>query len=129
MHTGPVKRVITGTLCLALAALLYAVIWHMWGVLYGIGVHPYPGPQTPWTYQLLSGFVPALTVVGLISLVTGAWHHVNCHEPGCLRIGKHKVNGTPWCNVHHEKARPERTENELLELILAELAAVREARG
>jgi hypothetical protein len=91
-------------------ALLGLCIWsleaHPWGWAYGIGVHPYPeGSSTPWTYQLLSGFVPALTVVSLLSLLAGAWHHVNCHEAGCLRIGKHKVEGTPWCSRHHEAAR------------------------
>lgn len=112
----------------ALFALAVVTVWslltHPWGWLYGIGVHPYPGPQTPWTYQLLSGFIPALTAISLVSFLLGAWHHVNCHEPGCMRLGKHRVNGTPWCGIHHENARPERTENEILtsiESLLKEL--------
>jgi hypothetical protein len=121
---GKLKWAFRGLLSALAVAVVWSLLTHPWGWLYGIGVHPYPGPQTPWTYQLLSGFVPALTVVGLFSLITGGWHHLNCHEPGCLRLGKHKVNGTAWCNIHHENARPERTENEILtsiEALLKEL--------
>ena len=93
-----------------LAALAGLAAWvavaHLWGLLYGIGVHPYPASSsTPWTYQLLSGFVPALTVLGLLTFIAGAWHHVNCHQDHCWRIGKHKVDGTPWCRKHHQQAR------------------------
>jgi hypothetical protein len=93
---------------------VWSVFAHPWGWLFAIGVHPYPAPQTPWTYQLLSGFLPALTVVTLLSLVAGAWRHVNCHQPGCPRFGRHKVSGTPWCDIHVENARPERTDQEIL---------------
>lgn len=105
----------------AAVALVAAAAWsigmHPWGWAFAIGVHPYPGPQTPWTYQLLSGFVPALTVLTLLSLVSGAWQHVNCHHHWCLRPGKHRVNGTPWCDKHQHEARPERSENEILQSI------------
>jgi hypothetical protein len=107
------------------------VIWsaaaHPWGWLYGFGVHPYPASSsTPWTYQLLSGFVPALTVLGLVTLIAGAWHHVNCHEDRCWRIGKHKVDGTPWCSRHHEQARTRRqqTDSDLLRDMCEKLDAI-----
>ena len=29
----------------------------------------------------------------------------NCHQQRCWRIGKHTVDGTPWCTRHHEQAR------------------------
>lgn len=61
-----------------------------------------------------SGFIPALTVLTLLSLVSGAWRHVNCHHRWCPRSGKHKINGTPWCSKHEHEARPERSENEIL---------------
>jgi hypothetical protein len=95
---------------------------HPWGWAYAIGVHPYPGPQTPWTYQLLSGFLPALTVISLLGLVSGTWRHINCHHERCLRFGRHRVNGTPWCDVHEGEARPERSENEILRSIEATLS-------
>lgn len=47
-------------------------------------------------------------IVGDIALVGGAtaiYHKHNCHEPRCYRIGKHTVDGSPWCNHHHEQAR------------------------
>jgi hypothetical protein len=84
---------------------------------FGIGVYPAPN-GTPWTYQLLSGFLPALTALTLVSVVSGAWHKYNCHHTGCLRIGRHTIAGTPWCNLHHEEARPAKTEIELLERIV-----------
>lgn len=107
-----------------LAAAVWSVVAHPWGWAFGIGVHPYPGPQTPWTYQLFSGFLPALTVITLLSLVTGAWRHVNCHHSPCPRFGRHKINGTPWCDVHQHEARPERSEHEILlaiEVLLTEI--------
>jgi hypothetical protein len=78
-------------------------------------------------YAFLSGFGPCLiTGLGLSTLIVGGWHHLNCHEAGCPRIGRHHVNGQVWCHRHHENARPERTENEILlsiEALLKELTA------
>lgn len=109
-------------------AVLWSVIAHPWGWLYGIGVHPYPASSsTPWTYQMLSGFVPALAVLTLLSAVGGMWRSVNCHEPRCWRLGRHKVHGTPWCDHHQETARPELTENEILQQILTEVSLLRDA--
>jgi hypothetical protein len=96
---------------------------HPYGDRFAVGIWPVP-TGTPWSYQLLSGFIPALTAFGLVTLVAGAWHHVNCHEPGCFRIGKHKVDGSPWCNLHHGNARPARTELEVLESIERLLTAL-----
>lgn len=123
-------------LAVTAGVIAWSAVTHPWGWLYGFGVHPYPrSSSTPWTYQLLSGLVPALTVLSLATLLAGAWHHVNCHKPRCWRIGKHKVSGTPWCNRHHEDARPERSTDDILRDIsehLGQLAAAirqdREAR-
>lgn len=32
------------------------------------------------------------------------WHHT-CHITLCLRPGRHRVDGSPWCNRHHIAAR------------------------
>lgn len=57
-------------------------------------------------YAAFSGSIPAVeTGLGLSTLITGMFHHVNCHEDGCWRIGKHRVDGTPWCSHHHGHAR------------------------
>lgn len=115
-----------------LAVAAWSVVAHPWGWAYAVGVHPYPGPQTPWTYQLESGFIPALAILSLAGGVAGAWRHVNCHESRCPRFGRHKVSGTPWCDVHVENARPERTDQEILLAIEDSLNALlelaREAR-
>lgn len=110
---------------LAAVAVLVAAVWsvayHPWGWLYAIGVHPYPGPQTPWTYQLWSGFTPALTVLTLLGSVISLYRMHNCHEPGCWRLGKHKIGGTPWCPEHEGRARPHATVEDLLQQIVDEL--------
>lgn len=57
-------------------------------------------------YDFVSGVGPMIvTAIGYGGLVAGFWHHVNCHEAGCWRLGKHKVDGTPWCSLHHQNAR------------------------
>lgn len=104
---------------LAAATVLWSAISHPWAWAFGFGVHPYPGPQTPWTYQLYSGFLPALTVLSLVTLVAGAWHHINCHVSRCLRVGRHRIGGTPYCNRHQEQARI--TEHVTLEAIAGRL--------
>lgn len=82
--------------------------------------------QSSDNYAAWSGSLPALfTLAGMSTIISGIWHGLNCHEPHCLRYGRHKVNGTPWCNRHHENARPEATENELLTQIAGELAGIR----
>lgn len=88
----------------ALCALGWSAAFHPLGWRFAFGDYPVPS-GTPWTYQLESGFIPALTVLSLASLLAGAWHHVNCHETRCWRIGRHKVDGTPWCNRHQDKGR------------------------
>ncbi len=84
--------------------------------------------QSSDNYAAWSGSVPALfTLVGMSTLITGLWHHVNCRKEGCLRIGRHKVGGTSWCGRHHLEARPELTAEQLLTQILEELRSLREA--
>jgi len=74
--------------------------------------------QTSDYYAAWSSSIPAMiTAVGYVSLVTALISKFNCHHHGCWRIGKHHVNGTPWCNLHHHEARPVRSERELLEAI------------
>ena len=92
----------------SLAGLACVVVWsmvtHWLGWRFGMGIWPVPG-GTPWTYQLESGFVPALTVLSLLGTVISLYHLHNCHQDGCWRLGKHKVDGSPWCSRHHESAR------------------------
>lgn len=50
----------------------------------------------PW-YNFWSGFAGDLTIFGAIFAL---YYKHNCHVKGCPRIGKHSVNGTPYCTRH-----------------------------
>lgn len=100
--------------------LIWSVAFHLSGLLHVLGIRPTPQGTSAW-YQLWSGFIPALTVVSLATLIGGMWHHVNCHADGCWRIGRHHLNGQVWCNRHAGKARPAQTTEELLAAILDRL--------
>lgn len=114
-------------LLLPLAALAaWSAVTHPWGWLYALGVHPYPASSsTPWTYQMWSGIVPALTVLTLFGSLGAAWHLHNCHQDGCWRLGKHRVSGTPWCSRHFTLAVPERTDSDRLEEMISLLRGPR----
>lgn len=56
-------------------------------------------------YGLWSGFggaVPDFLILG--GFVTFLRRH-NCHQHRCWRLGRHTVDGSPWCNHHHQAAR------------------------
>lgn len=48
-------------------------------------------------YAFWSGFAGDLFIFGGLA---GFYHKHNCHISGCLRIGKHLINGTPYCSQH-----------------------------
>lgn len=56
-------------------------------------------------YGFWSGFGSDLGEAALLGAVYGAFRKHNCHESRCWRIGRHTVDGTPWCNRHHQTAR------------------------
>lgn len=100
---------------------LYPVDWENW-----LGFSKYDYFTAGTNYAFTSGPGPMfLTAVGLSTIIAGLWHHVNCHEPGCMRIGRHKIDGTPWCNTHQGKAREraDATLNDVVEAV-KELQAV-----
>ncbi len=82
---------------------------HPDGFLFALGIHPVP-VGTPWTYQFLSGFVPALAIVtifgGVVSIVRGFFKKNNCHVDRCWRIGRYSVAGGAYvvCHKHHPEA-------------------------
>lgn len=53
--------------------------------------------QQSYFYDFWSGIATQLSV--LVGLV-GLYHKHNCHARRCPRIGKHAVDGTPWCSRH-----------------------------
>lgn len=55
-------------------------------------------------YGFNSG-VAGATYIGIIPAgLLLYWHHT-CHVSNCLRPGRHRVDGSPWCNRHHLAAR------------------------
>lgn len=92
-----------------------AAILIFWIVLYEVFNHfGFNNQATPY-YGFTSGPAgPVLTAVLGSTILTGIWHSLNCHEATCWRLGKHKVNGTPWCGKHQSTARPQATAEELL---------------
>lgn len=72
-------------------------------VLHWLWVHTGTGDEAgPW-YAFWSGFGSDLGEVTLAGAAFGAYYKHRCH--GCWRIGRHTVDGTPWCNKHHQAAR------------------------
>ena len=110
-------RRIQGVLVFLLAAASGVLLFAFWYTIrHALGIDT----QQSMAYDFVSGSGPMfVTIIGYSTIITGFWHHVNCHEPGCWRFGRHKVNGTPWCNRHHEKARPDETVADKLDRIIA----------
>lgn len=65
-------------------------------------------PGTPPNYNFWSGFGSDLGEVTLLGAVGGMYYKHNCHSRGCWRVGKHLVDGTPWCSRHHQAVRDAR---------------------
>lgn len=103
-----------------LAAAGWAMAAYERGFAHFLGIDT----QQSQNYDFVSGVGPMfLTAIGMTTIITGLWHGLNCHQEGCWRIGKHKVNGTPWCSRHQHLARPQRTAEELLQDIIDLLMA------
>lgn len=54
--------------------------------------------QSSYFYDFWSGVGTQLTVV---LSAAGLYRKHQCHRAWCARIGKHVVDGTPWCTKHH----------------------------
>lgn len=53
-------------------------------------------PGGPW-YLFWSGIFGDLTI---FAAVLAHYFKHNCHVKGCLRLGKHTVDGSPYCSKH-----------------------------
>lgn len=53
--------------------------------------------QQSYWYDFWSGIGTQIT---LLVAAVGAFHRHNCHRRRCPKIGKHVVNGTPYCARH-----------------------------
>jgi len=74
-------------------------------LLHWLAVHTGTVNEAGPYYGFWSGFGSDLGEVTLIGAVLGTYYKHNCHHPRCWRVGRHVVDGTPWCNKHHEAAR------------------------
>jgi hypothetical protein len=60
-------------------------------------------PYGSWNaYNFWSGAGSDLAYLGIFAAL---YRKHNCHQPRCWRIGRHVIDGTPWCNRHHQDAR------------------------
>lgn len=83
---------------LLLIVILHFLI-HLFGLDYGVTYGHYVA------YNFWSGFGSDLEEFAIIGAFVGVYHKHNCHDASCWRIGRHVVDGTPWCNKHHAAAR------------------------
>lgn len=74
-------------------------------LLHWLAVHTGTDDEAGRYYAFWSGFGSDLGEVALVGAVLGAARKHNCHQRHCWRIGRHTVDGTPWCNRHHQAAR------------------------
>jgi hypothetical protein len=56
-------------------------------------------------YGFWSGFGSDIAEFAILGGVIQMYRRHNCHTKGCWRVGRHLVEGTPWCNLHHQAAR------------------------
>lgn len=60
--------------------------------------------QSSYNYDFVSGVGPMIVALlsysGILLIV---WHHLNCHQDGCFRIGRYQVAGGRFrtCRGHH----------------------------
>jgi hypothetical protein len=88
--------------------VVVVVVFVVPGIRHWVALHTgtvHGGPDE--FYNFWSGFGSDLGEATLISAVglgvyTGV-RRVNCHTKGCWRIGKHRLDGTPYvlCRHHH----------------------------
>lgn len=89
-------------LVLLAAGFVEMFIWAsgLFGVQHSLGVDT----QASKNYDTVSGYLPmVVTALGFSGLLATAWHHLNCHEAGCWRIGKYPIAGGQYksCRKHH----------------------------
>lgn len=92
---------------LPVAVLAVAAISWRFGLQHWLAVHTgsVNTSGSPRNYNFFSGAGSDLSEITILGFAAGWWHKVNCHQDGCFRIGRHVVDGSPWCNRHQAGAR------------------------
>jgi hypothetical protein len=70
-------------------------------IAHWLGLDNLSGP----VYGFWSGFGSDIGELAVLGALYGLVRKHNCHQRRCWRIGRHVVDGTPWCDRHHEDAR------------------------
>ena len=70
-------------------------------ILHWLGVDNASGTS----YLAWSGVGTDVGELAIVGALFGMLRKHNCHQRHCWRIGRHVVDGTPWCNKHHAAAR------------------------
>lgn len=91
---------------LILTCLAAGFVVGMIGIAKFLGLQQALGMNTQTTdnYDSVSGVLPmVVTALGFSSLIVTAWHHLNCHETGCWKIGRFPIGDGKWksCKAHH----------------------------
>jgi hypothetical protein len=58
-----------------------------------------PAGGSEW-YNFWSGFGSDLAEFAILGSLIAVYRNHNCHVKGCWRIGRHKVDGTPYLTCH-----------------------------
>jgi hypothetical protein len=61
--------------------------------------------ETGHAYAWWSGAGSDIGELAIIGGLAAMLRKHQCHQKGCIRIGRHTVDGTPWCNRHHQAQR------------------------
>ncbi|HMG62694.1 MAG TPA: hypothetical protein VK599_07080 [Streptosporangiaceae bacterium] len=77
--------------------------WHWLVHFFGLDFGAAYGHLVP--YDFWSGTGSDLAEASIPVALAAGWRKHNCHEHRCWRLGRHLVDGTPWCDRHHQGAR------------------------
>lgn len=97
--------------------------WAWWVHFFGLDYTAPYGRIVP--YDAWSGVLSDVSELALVGAVIGVLRRYNCHVHHCWRVGRHKVDGTPYvvCRHHHPHGPV------TAEQVLAEHAAAMTARA
>lgn len=111
----------TAAAAAAVLGVPFFVVWHeqlWWWIEVHTGTVNEAGPY----YGFWSGFGSDLgeymIIVGLFHGIYLHWKSVNCHEPGCPRVGRYQAAGGQYrlCHHHHPDLMGARPDRELIHL-------------
>lgn len=75
----------------------------LWPLLHWLAIHVGAENEPGVFYGFWSGFGSDLGEFAMLGIFVTLYRRHNCHQPGCWRIGRHKIEGTEYvvCRKHH----------------------------